>query len=782
MSAPTSDTLTPEQQSIALQKLRDLDQKTRRQVNVTEYVRGIKQSMLFQPGFTLNDTLSAAPVSVSLLASLLKASSIRDAEQITIIAPQGGFKTFRSGDESASMRACLIQCLDAGVKALANAGNFFGAIASESRPVKETINRIVMTLGDPESATRELAPTFSTLARIAERCQSHAKRMDTPFQEWLDMLCEVHMCIVQASDSASEKRAANQLHLAAAQTKVVSAEEARKLASDSISTLKSSLNLANGVYKKAADEFPSDWDFVAQQFVSDLSDSFTNAFNLAIPALIENYSVAAKIDKGVNIFSGDNGGARGGSVGDGKQDNSIIPAATQAPLPIPSAVLPFPNDPAYGVIGPIRGFVTTVQSIITGGADKGVDWDLLQSTDPSKQNSGIGVIASLLENAESLFKASSNPPSQRLLAVFCDVRKVTDALKNAIAANKSNGIPLPMAGSTEVKAWQLNVSNAAVQAIALDVDSKLISTAKSVPLLNPTQLNSSPTDKKGSFKQQVIDAATIKLATTAKVMEVSTENYQKASERLVDVQSKIGDIQAQLASLQASNMNLDTIKAILVKCIEITVQLKSQISRFVSFFSAVGTVVEYFTQNQVGQLITYLRDRTGGPELSILNFSYTDFQRQIIFGFSFSIRAYFELFQDLARMYDEVHKRYTLQGLEMVNSLSAEYSSSMGYPEAQKRLEARASEVARFTSQAHEEMKRFLHQPQNENSENLNQNAQAAAADRDFMPVRPAATFAKAIDASADSAKQAATKGIKESGAYVSRQFGSTSSFVDESS
>lgn len=35
-------------------------------------------------------------------------------------------------------------------------------------------------------------------------------------------------------------------------------------------------------------------------------------------------------------------------------------------------------------------------------------------------------------------------------------------------------------------------------------------------------------------------------------------------------------------------------------------------------------------------------------------------------------------------MYDEVHKRYTLQGLEMVNSLSAEYSSSMGYPEAQK--------------------------------------------------------------------------------------------------
>lgn len=47
-----------------------------------------------------------------------------------------------------------------------------------------------------------------------------------------------------------------------------------------------------------------------------------------------------------------------------------------------------------------------------------------------------------------------------------------------------------MAGSTEVKAWQLNVSNAAVQAIALDVDSKLISTAKSVGNLSVTILNS----------------------------------------------------------------------------------------------------------------------------------------------------------------------------------------------------------------------------------------------------------------------------------------------------
>jgi hypothetical protein len=76
------------------------------------------------------------------------------------------------------------------------------------------------------------------------------------------------------------------------------------------------------------------------------------------------------------------------------------------------------------------------------------------------------------------------------------------------------------------------------------------------PSVNPTQAKSSPTDKNGAMRQQIIDAATTKLNTTASVMQTATENYQKASDKLVDVQIEIGKIQADLAGLEASNINL----------------------------------------------------------------------------------------------------------------------------------------------------------------------------------------------------------------------------------
>lgn len=160
------------------------------------------------------------------------------------------------------------------------------------------------------------------------------------------------MCVVQTSSDASEKRAANQIQHTAAKTKLESTTEARKLATESTTTLnvtipirmtlQSSLETATSAYKKAADEFPSGWKTVAQQFVSNLTDTFTNAFNLIVPALIENFSITTNIEKAVSIFKPGNGGTRGGSVGDGKVDHSNMPTVTNAPPVTPSATPLFP--------------------------------------------------------------------------------------------------------------------------------------------------------------------------------------------------------------------------------------------------------------------------------------------------------------------------------------------------------------------------------------------------------------------------------------------------------
>ncbi|KAH9983887.1 hypothetical protein F4779DRAFT_337882 [Xylariaceae sp. FL0662B] len=76
MPQPSADNLTREEETLALQKIKD---SNIRQIPTGQYVQDVKQSMLFRPGFNWNGLPSAAPVSVSLLASLFVASTILNA-------------------------------------------------------------------------------------------------------------------------------------------------------------------------------------------------------------------------------------------------------------------------------------------------------------------------------------------------------------------------------------------------------------------------------------------------------------------------------------------------------------------------------------------------------------------------------------------------------------------------------------------------------------------------------------------------------------------------------
>lgn len=280
-----------------------------------------------------------------------------------------------------------------------------------------------------------MVPTIETLSRVAQDCEGAAKSIETAFTEWLNMVCELHRCVVQTSSDASEQQAANQIHLAAARTTLVSPQDAQKMAGESVSILRASLESTASSYKKALDEYPASWDLVSQQFLTDLMDTSTVALNLAVPALIENFSMTAKLEEGLNVFAPGNGGAEGGSVGDGQVNHANVQAATSAPTVVPTAELPFPNDPAYGVIGLVQGFVTTIQSFLTGGSNKGVDWAILRAKDSQGANNGLGVMAALMDGASKSFKPSSNAPSQALLGIFATVQQVRVQSLRSIARN-----------------------------------------------------------------------------------------------------------------------------------------------------------------------------------------------------------------------------------------------------------------------------------------------------------------------------------------------------------
>lgn len=241
--------------------------------------------------------------------------------------------------------------------------------------------------------------------------------VEREFDDWLETMLELHRCIVQTSSDTAEKHKANELHFAAAQTRPKSQQEAQKIVTESLSAWRDSLGEASRAYREASETYPGDWDFVKKQFVGDLGESVTTALHLAMFAAIDGLSAPTNVGKSVNIFKGDNGGAEGGSVGDGKQDHSQVSGATSAPFPSTSATLPYSNDPAYAVIGVVGGHVMTLSSLLNGGDNRGVDWEVLKN--------GLGALTTMMDRARRSFQPSSDPPSKDLLSIFEDFKNVS---------------------------------------------------------------------------------------------------------------------------------------------------------------------------------------------------------------------------------------------------------------------------------------------------------------------------------------------------------------------
>ncbi|KAI5925415.1 hypothetical protein F4810DRAFT_708801 [Camillea tinctor] len=798
MAASTTDNMSFDQQSQALQHIKE---NQIRQSTAKEYVDNLKNSLMFRPGFNWNDLLSAAPVSISLLGSLFVASTIPDALAIKIIAPVGGFKTLPNFDGSdPSLNACLISCSDKGVQAFGVAASAFDAISQKSGTIKVRVRQLVEILGDVETAKTSLVPTIQTIAKVADDCKNRAMEVENEFKDWLEMVCELHTCVVQTSSDASEKQAANQSLLAAAKTRLAGTKEVKDEAAKNLGTLQETLKTATAAYKKAADEFPTGWDLIGQQFISDLGESFTNALNLAVPALIESYSLTAKIDKGVNIFTGNNGGVKGGSVGDGKADHSAVQPAVKAPPAVPQAVTPYPNDPAYGVIGPIRNYVASIRSFMIGGPNNGVDWELLTSKDHEKQSNSIEVLMALLADAKKTFKPSTDPPSVTLLAVLDDVIQVAEAIKDVIKDSKNiNGKPLPANDSEVVNGWKVRLGVDVQKTVELETASKNNTTGRGPPLINQPQLHSSPTDKRGAFRQQAIDAAATKLNTTSQVMNTTTESFQKANSKLLEVQAQLSNIQAEISSLTTATFNLDKIKSILVKCIDILIQLKSQINRLVAFFSAVSDLINTVVDDQVMPFIDFIKSGTMDDKTkAVLNFTFTDLQRQVIFSFALNTRAYFELFGEISGMYLDTHNQFISKGLELVNDMQSSYRVAADDQQKKKpvsQILAERSNVINtwsknaiagvkdmavaFPREGPFEPNRTV-QRQAEIMASLQEQATNAANEVQFIPVRPSPMVTKAIENSSQASKDAAAKGIEESSKYLTRPFSSTKAILDD--
>ena len=140
----------------------------------------------------------------------------------------------------------------------------------------------------------------------------------------------------------------------------------------------------------------------------------------------------------------------------------------------------------------------------------------------------------------------------------------------------------------------------------------------------------SKTNAKSAQAQAELDAAKNRLATTQQHLMATQELYQQASQSLIDQQGKLGEIQADVTRLGQTKVGLEEIKAILIQCIELMVQLKQQIMNLCQFFAAVSGAIEAVTKYTVTPFIDQITDAVAGEEGKKMgNYTLTDLTRTV---------------------------------------------------------------------------------------------------------------------------------------------------------
>ncbi|KAK3938884.1 hypothetical protein QBC46DRAFT_343143 [Diplogelasinospora grovesii] len=467
----------------------------------------------------------------------------------------------------------------------------------------------------------------------------------------------------------------NEICLAAEHTRLDyqkgTVEEAKKASE----TLGKQVGLAAEAFKKASDEFPSGWDIIGQQIVSGLADAATAALNAAVSLA----NPLAKFETGANIVGDFIHGGKNDKTGHG----TSAPSQGQAAQPNPQGAVPkHLYDPAYTEIQKASIYLAALQIIVSGKNSGGnIDWEKARG-DTGGAKSSVKFLSTMLSDAKTRFSslATAAEPSVTLTGILDVTSRIASEIEAEVKKSKNIVASCPAKDSEQVKKWQ---SDWAAQYRAANT---LLATAKTIPgaSANGVPLMASPDpaqrtaqiNAKTTQAQALLEAAKNRLSTTQQMLTDAQENYVKTTEMLLEQQNKLGEIQASLSKLTAANISLAEIKRILIECIKLIINLKQQITNLVRFFKAMASVVEMCVKFHVEPFLDTVKAIVAADgtdphkELKIGDFTFTDFQRSQVFSATVTLRSYFSVFGDIAKMWVDLSKENVLPGLRLCDEMS----------------------------------------------------------------------------------------------------------------
>ncbi|KAL2061472.1 hypothetical protein VTL71DRAFT_6849 [Oculimacula yallundae] len=725
--------------------------------NITDQViREMKSSLIFK--YTWEELLQSAPTALSCIGACLAASSSPKAA-ITLTPPTDkGFQYLRYN----SVQANLVECANMGRFAFIEAETCMGIIRQFSKVADNKINTIFAIIGSPMDAKKMLKPQLNAVKDSAQNCLQASQAMDKKFEDWLLYVCEMHAACVEQENTSRDQLLSNEICLAAEQTRLDyqkdAVDEARKVSD----TMGEQIKLASEAFKKASDEFPTGWDLMGQQIVGDLAGALTMGLNAAFPALMESLNPMAKFKTGADIVGSFINPSKefGAPVTNGSGSSTTSVTRSQA-LPPQAA------DPAYNYIIKLHALFSTIYAILNG-SDGNINWHMAVQGDGEGLKSGIMFLQTMMQSHKEWFKtvATTEEPSQTLRTILDVSARVVSEIFEEVIKTKSAGYKWPTKESEAVKKWQSDFAAQyeRVNTIMATARSFPGAPANEVPLWAPLDpaMQNAQIDAKTAQAQVVLESARNRLTTTQDMLSTTQTNYSKAVEFLVSQQNKLDEVQAELTRPTSSTLTLTDIKAILIQCIKLVINMKQQITNLVRFFKTINAVIGMSFKYHVDPFLETVKaivaaDGTDpNKDLKIGNYTFSDFQASQVYSAVITIRSYFGVFGDIASMWCELSIMTIMPGLRLCDELSA-----IGGENNSGRMKKQVANLEKWSREASDRVYKLAHDKQQKILGSMSDRIDEIKQTTNQIEALPEA-IRKAITKGTETTKEAAMEFIKE--------------------
>ncbi|KAF3167125.1 hypothetical protein TWF225_012050 [Orbilia oligospora] len=695
---------------------------------INDVTKEIKSTILFQ--YRWEELLMAAPVAINCLGGCFVASSSPIAS--TTIIPTFQYKVTEftgsspeTRTSSESLQAGLVECSNLGRFAFLEAEKGMGRISTmASRMVMADCQAVIECLNSPPNAKKFLALRMNQLKKAAVDCHETAQLMDRKFEEWLLYICKFYVSCVEQQSKTESQRQQNELDLKTEEIKEKASKDNVTLMKEQSENFKSQVKEAREDYRKAMDSFPQGWDVLLGDLASGYINTMGSAMN-AVAAVGSGYlqttsgagaigaigstlgganqglsnaqqsgqvnlqgvaqilaaqALGAAGQTAMNAGQSMTGGAQQGTWGGLGQSlvGNLISSAGQTVVGV--------ADPAYVQLNNVMVYLNILKSIVNG-KDGGIDWT--QVAPDSDGKSGLSFAYTMLASIQQSFQPPSpiGESSAKLITILNTVAQVAKSIRDASSkpAKLDKADPI-------VKKWQDEFNIQYNIAYQMQADGRKLpgNPANTIPMMGGLQQGAqktletiqkgvegakegaqqSPGGSKKGAGQAMVDNARAKTDAANSALKEANKKLMESNKMLAEQQKALAEVQANLAKLQTAKITLEEVKAVLVQSIALIMKMKAQVEKLVKFFSAVATTVDVAVKTAVEPFMEEVSIIVGGSLENVNeHYSLDDFTRTSIFHGVMTIRAYFSVFTDVAKMWVQLSHKHIMPGLQIAEEV-----------------------------------------------------------------------------------------------------------------